>query len=323
MSVAPRFGLWVAASAPATSANLGPGFDALGLALDWRESVYCALERSGLDVGVSGPGAGQVPRNEANLAVRAARAVLTAAGMPRLGLRLRQRLALPVGRGLGSSAAAVAAGLVGANRLLGDPLTQDELLALGTCIEGHPDNVAPALLGGFCAACVAAEGAAGAQRRVLAVRLEPPALAAIVAIPDRPLPTHLARQALPHQVAFGDAVANVQRVALLVAAVAAGRMDVLGEATVDRLHQPYRASLVPGLGACIQGALAAGALGAFLSGAGPSVLALVPRDGPDAEVVARALGSGVRGMGGGLVRRLELSARGAWVEPGVLPGEDA
>jgi len=325
VGLTPRFGRWVVAHAPATSANLGPGFDALGLALDWREAVRCALVgHEGLEVRASGPGAGQVPRDEGNLAVRAARRVLAAAGVPRVGLRVHLHLVLPVGRGLGSSAAAVAAGLVAANRLLDDPLSLDDLLALGTDIEGHPDNVAPALLGGFCAACIASEGAAGAPaRRVLAVRLAPPPLAAVVAIPDRPLPTHLARQALPGQVPFADAVANVQRTALLVAGVAAGRMDVLREATQDRLHQPYRAGLVPGLADCLRGALDAGALGAFLSGAGPSVLALVPRDGPAPDAVARALRAGVRAAGGGEVRRLELAARGAWGEPADGPAGGA
>lgn len=319
MGLPPRPGAPVVAWAPATSANLGPGFDALGLALEWREGVRCTLlPHLGLEVSASGPGAELVPRDGGNLVARAARAVCEAAGAGAVGLRLELGLALPVGRGLGSSAAAVAAGLVGANRLLGDPLSGERLLEIGTAIEGHPDNIAPALLGGFCAACVAPPAAGGAGQ-VLAVRLAPPPLAAVVAIPDRPLPTHLARQALPASVPFADAVANVQRAALLTAAVAAGRFDALAEATRDRLHQPYRAPLVPGLAGCLDAARAAGALGAFLSGAGPSVLALVPPTGPVADAVAAALGAALVRAGGGQVRRLALAARGAWAEPAEGP----
>lgn len=309
-------GEWVVAKAPATSANLGPGFDALGVALDWWETVECALAPEGLAIDVSGPGRQWVPTDEGNLVARAVRAVGAAAGLPpAFGLRLRLSLALPVGRGLGSSAAAVAAGLVAANRLLGEPLPVERLLDLGTAIEGHPDNVAPALLGGFCAACPGAG-------RTRTLRLDPPAVDAVLAIPDRPLPTELARRALPAHVPFADAVANVQRTALLVAAVATGRVDLLAEATEDRLHQPYRAPLVPGLLDCIEAARAAGALGACLSGAGPSVLAWVPQAagapralGGAGAAVAAALAAALEGMGGGVVRVLRPSARGAWAAP--------
>ena len=309
---------WVVAHAPATSANLGPGFDALGLALDWHESVHCSLAPAGGQVRALGPGAAHVPGGDTNLVARAVRAVLERAGRPPAGCRLVMQVNLPVGRGLGSSAAAVAAGLVAANRLLGDPLAAEALLELGTAIEGHPDNVAPALLGGFCAAGVVSSDGQGGGR-VLAVRLEPPAVVAVAAIPDRPLPTHLARAALPSQVSFADAVANVQRTALLVAAVAAGRLDALAEATLDRLHQPYRAPLVPGLEACLRAAREAGALGAFLSGAGPTVLAL---SSPAPRAVARlqaALQGTLAAMGGGTVRPIQLSARGAWAEPAEPP----
>ena len=314
MHVGARFGSWVVAAAPATSANLGPGFDALGLALDWSEVLHCALEPEGCDVQATGPGAEQVPHDETNLAVRAVRAVCAAAGLGVVGVRLRLSLVLPVGRGLGSSAAAVAAGLVAGNHLLGEPLPMERLLSIATAIEGHPDNVAPALLGGFCAACVTGDRPTADGPRVLTVHLPPPEVSAVVAIPRRPLPTHVARQALPEQVPFQDAVANVQRTALLVAAVAAGRTDVLAEATLDRLHQPYRAALVAGLAEALQAARDAGALGAFLSGAGPSVLALVPRTGSVAGAVEAALRQALPVMGGGEVRRLEMAPRGAWAE---------
>lgn len=308
-------GQWVSVRAPATSANLGPGFDSLGLALDWSEVVCCALAREGLEVRVLGRGADHVPRDEGNLVVRGIRAVLRELGVGTVGVRAQLSLALPVGRGLGSSAAAVAAGVVGANALLGGRLPPEHLVDLAAAVEGHPDNVAPAILGGFCAACPVASTASGG-RRVWALRLSPPAgVAAVVAIPRRVLPTHVARQALPFTVPFADAVANVQRTALLVAAVATGRLEALAEATVDRLHQPYRARLVPGLEECMAAARAAGALGAFLSGAGPSVLALVPTDEAVGRRVAAAMQGPLEGAGGGEVRLVRLAEQGAWAEP--------
>jgi len=307
---------WITVRAPATTANLGPGFDTLGLALDWHEVVHCALSAAGLDVQVSGRGAEFIPRDGTNLVVRGARAVLEAAGQPRLGLRIRLELRLPVGRGLGSSAAAVAAGAVAANTLLGAPFHPERLVELAAAVEGHPDNVAPAILGGLCAACAVS----GERPRVWALRLPPPpGLAAVVAIPDRVLATHVARAALPAQVPFADAVANLQRACLLVAAMATGRLDALAEATLDRLHQPYRARLVPGLEACLAAARASGALGAFLSGAGPCVLALVPEAGDTAAAVAAALRLELQAHGGGEVRRLALAAAGAAPDPAAGP----
>jgi homoserine kinase len=307
-------GQWVAVRAPATSANLGPGFDALGLALDWSEVAQCALAPEGVEVRVVGPGAEEVPADEHNLVVRGMRAVLREAGAGDLGVRVRLQLHLPVGRGLGSSAAAVAAGVVAANRLLGEPLGRERLVELATAIEGHPDNVAPAILGGFCAACAAGGG------RVWALRLPPPAgVVAVVAVPRRTLSTREARAVLPAAVPFADAVANVQRACLLVAAVATGRLEALAVATEDRLHQPYRAPLVPGLAECLGAARQAGALGAFLSGAGPAVLALAPADGPVARRVAEAMAGPLQEHGGGEVRTVALAGRGARAEPCAPP----
>lgn len=304
----PEAGGWVTVRVPATTANLGPGFDALGLALELREEAECSLSSRGWEVEVSGPGAAGVPRGEGNLVARGAAAVLAAAGRPGLALRIRLRLAVPVGRGLGSSAAAVAAGVAAADALLGAPLGPERLVALAAAVEGHPDNVAPAILGGFCVSCPVADG-------VHTVRFDPPAgLEALAAIPAAPLSTAEARAALPAAVPFGDAVANVQRACLLVAAVAAGRPALLAEAAADRLHQPYRAALVPGLLRCLAEARVAGACGAFLSGAGPTVLALVPSGGGAAvEAVLRAH---LDRAGGGEVRRLGLARDGARVAPG-------
>jgi homoserine kinase len=310
-------GGWVRALVPATSANLGPGFDALGLALDWTEEVFVRLRPSGLRVTVVG-GEGEVPADETNLVVRGARAALAAAGYPDAGLEVCQSRRLPVGRGLGSSAAAVVAGLIAVNRALGEPLPRDRLIDLATAIEGHPDNVAPALCGGLCVAC-RVDGPDG-EPHVLTVRLPPPpGVVAVVAVPDQVLETRVARQVLPEQVPFRDAVANVQRACLLVASVAAGRTELLREATGDRLHQPYRAALLPALEACLEAARSAGALGAFLSGAGPSVVALVPGGRSEEARVAEALRVALAAHGGGRVRTVGLSARGAEAHPAPAP----
>ena len=309
---------WVHVSAPATSANLGPGFDTLGLALEWRQAVRCRLAAAGLEIQVSGNATGAIPTDESNLVARAARAVLEQVGHRDLGLRIVLDADLPVGGGLGSSAAAVAAGLTAANALCGNQLGVDQLLQMGTAIEGHPDNLAPALLGGVCVAC---QGA-GPDRPVLAVRLEPPPdLEALVAIPNRHLQTREARQVLPSSVPFADAVANVQRASLLVAAVATGRLQVLVEATRDRLHEPYRATLLPGLTACREQAVAAGALGAFLSGAGSSLLVLWPSGQAVAPGVAEALATYLGRNGGGTVRRLRLAVGGVTAIPCAAPDE--
>ena len=321
--------------APATTANLGPGFDALGLALDWTEEVFLRLLPEGTAVEVVAPAGVAVPRDAGNLVVRGARAVLRASGRPEAGMRVWLRARLPVGRGLGSSAAAVAAGMVGANFALGHPLPPGRLVDLGTAIEGHPDNVAPAILGGFCVASRAvqpaaevpvssagaeAAGAHAERAATLAVRLPvPPGLSAVAAVPDAPLDTQVARRALPRLVPFGDAVANVQRACLLVAAVASGRVDLLAEATRDRLHEPYRAPLVPGLLDCLAAARAAGALGAFLSGAGPTVLALVPAGGAAETHVAEAFAAVLARTGGGHVHLMALSPRGAVAQAAAGP----
>lgn len=310
-------GDWVEVRSPATSANLGPGFDTLGLALEWRQRVWCRLA-PGLRVEVRGDPRGRLPRDATNLVARAAQSVLERVGRPQSGLHLVLESSLPVGGGLGSSAAAVAAGLMAAQTLTGEQLSAAELLRLGTAIEGHPDNLAPALEGGV---CVASQGS-GAGGPVLAVRLPPPAgLEALVAIPDRPLPTEESRRVLPASVPLADAVANVQRASLLVAAIATGRPELLAEATRDRLHQPYRATLLPGLEACLEAAVAAGAQGAFLSGAGPTVLALWPQGAEVPATLADALAGYLRANGGGQVRRLALAAEGTIVMLARAPDE--
>jgi homoserine kinase len=276
---------------PATSANLGPGFDALGLALALYNEVTAA-EATGVRVTIDGEGAGRLPPGETNVVARAVRKVYEAAGRPFKGVALTCVNRVPPARGLGSSAAAWVGGLVAGNTLLGEPLSRAALLALAARAEGHPDNVAAALLGGLTVSCTIGSG------RVAAVSLPVPGgVRWVVLVPEVTSATAEARAVLPAQVARADAVFNVQRVSLLLAALQSGRLDVLGDALDDRLHQPYRLRLFPWMPAVAEAARAAGALGCVLSGAGPSLLAAV-RD--DADSVARAMegalaGAGVRG----------------------------
>jgi homoserine kinase len=253
---------------PATSANLGPGFDALGLALTLYNRLEVERLPSGLEFVVRGEGADLLPTDETNLAYRAFRRVFERLAEPAPPVRMAAELQIPLSRGLGSSAAAVVGGLVAGNELAGRRLSADELLDLATAMEGHPDNVAPALFGGFTVACLS-------EGRVEWLRLEPPpGLRAVVAIPERPVPTAQARAVLPEVVPRADAVLNVGRTALMVAAFATGRLEHLRAAMQDRLHEPYRAALIPGMPEALEAAREAGALGAALSGAGSTLLAL-------------------------------------------------
>jgi homoserine kinase len=276
---------------PATSANLGPGFDALGLALALYSEVT-AEEADGVRVTVEGEGAGRLPTGADNVVARGVRQAYEAAGRPFKGVALTCRNRVPAARGLGSSAAAWVGGLVAGNALLGAPLGRDALLALAARAEGHPDNVAAALLGGLTVSCALGDG------RIVAVTLPVPGgVRWVVLVPELTSATAEARAVLPQAVPRADAVFNVQRVALLLAALQAGRLDVLGSALDDRLHQPYRLRLFPWMPAVAAAARTAGALGCVLSGAGPSLLAAVSGD---ADAVARAMeaaltAAGVRG----------------------------
>ncbi len=252
---------------PGSTANLGPGFDCLGLALELYVRVTVAPGGAG-SVRALGEGAAEIPADETNLVCRALRACFQRAGesLPPLDVSIEN--GIPVARGLGSSAAAVVAGLVAANALLGDALGNGDLLALGAAIEGHPDNIAPSLLGGCTLVVPHCDGFLPARIPL------PPGLEAVVFVPEARLSTEAARRALPERVPLRDAVFNAGRVALLVLAMTSGRRDLLGPATEDRLHQPYREPLVPGMAVLCEAAREAGAAGAFLSGAGPSILAL-------------------------------------------------
>lgn len=277
---------------PATSANLGPGFDCLGLALDWWNEAEFTPEGEDKRVEVRGEGAGKLPAGRDNLVAAAALLLFERAGVaaPR-GLHIRCDNAIPLGSGLGSSAAAVLTGLLGANRLAGEPFSLEQVLALATELEGHPDNVAPALWGGLTAAVKTADG-------VIYRRIAVPALALAVATPQFDLPTRVARAVLPAQVPLADAVFNLGCATLLVEALRGGDLDLLAQVMDDRLHQPYRLPLIPGAEAARRAALEAGAVACVLSGAGPSLLAIARSDPrPIAEamrVAFQAAGLGAR-----------------------------
>jgi homoserine kinase len=292
---------------PATSANLGPGFDALGLALALYNEVE-ATEADGVSVTVEGEGTGHLPTGADNVVARGARLAYEAAGCSFKGVALRCVNRVPPARGLGSSAAAWVGGLLAGSRLSGADLPASELLALATRAEGHPDNVAAAILGGLTVSCVASDG------RVTAVALPvPEQLTWVVLVPSVTASTAEARAVLPASVPRSDAVFNVQRVALLLAGLQARRPDALAAALDDRLHQPYRRSLFPWMGAVADAARGAGALGCVLSGAGPSLLAVV-HDAVAADGVARAMEAALRAAGlEGRARAMSVDTAGATV----------
>ena len=264
---------------PATSANLGPGFDALGLALAVYDEIEVrALGTPGAVVEVSGAGAGEVPGGEDHLVVRALRTALDHVGAPQTGLHLICHNRIPHGRGLGSSAAAAVAGILAARLLIADPsaLDDDVVLDLATRMEGHPDNAAPALLGGATVAWIE-EGRARAVR--LAVHRD---VVPVVLVPASRLATRTARAVLPPTVPHADAATQAGRAALLVEALGR-RPDLLLPATQDLLHQRYRAQVMPDTLALVE-ALRRRGVAAVVSGAGPTVLVLARRSGDGGEL---------------------------------------
>lgn len=275
---------------PATTANLGSGFDCLGMALEIYNVVTAQVMPSGLDVRITGEGEEALRWGEENRVLRAMRLVYQQVNRKLPSLRLDLENNIPLGRGLGSSAAATVGGLVAANALCGSPLSTDQLLALAVRIEGHPDNVAPALLGGLVVTVVEND------RLIYASVPVPSGLVAAAFVPDFPMPTEEARRVLPAQVSRADAVYNLGRVALLVAAFATGRSDLLDTATGDRLHQPYRQALFPAMPRLFAAARAAGAQGVFLSGAGSTILALAVGE-EQAAAVAQAMAEAAQSEG--------------------------
>ena len=250
---------------PATTANIGPGFDSMGCALALYNYITCKVLPAGKLVITGCP---EPYQNEENLAVQGYRAVLSRLGLPNEGLSLNIRAEIPVCRGLGSSAALIAGGAAAANLLHGSPLPPAELLEVTNEIEGHPDNLAPAIYGGLTASLVE-----DGKTRTVKLPLSP-TQRWVAAIPDFELSTHLARAVLPKEVAFVDAVYNASHVAVLVGALGRGDRELIAMALRDRLHQPYREKLIPEYNKVKTAAEQCGAIAFCISGAGPTLLAL-------------------------------------------------
>ena len=270
----------VTVTVPATSANLGPGFDSLGLALSMRDRLSASVAPAGLHVTVEGAGADEVPRDERHLVVRAMRAAFSAMDAAPPGLVLRCTNVIPHSRGLGSSSAAIVAGLALARGLVAGGslvLDDDALFRMAADLEGHPDNVAPALFGGF-----TISGREDGEFFTVRAAVDP-RVTTVVFVPPTPVATEIARGLLPDVVPHAEAAANSGRTALLVAALG-GRPELLLAATRDHLHQSYRAPAMPGT-LDLVGTLRADGVPAVVSGAGPTVLAFADADAGSVEVL--------------------------------------
>jgi homoserine kinase len=251
---------------PATSANLGPGFDCLGLALDiWNEIQFESAEK--ITYKVSGEGAEKLNKGAKNLLTKAFAFVYEVCGRELSGASIQAKNEIPMSSGLGSSAAAIIAGLYGANETLGKPFNIIELLELATEMEGHPDNVAPALLGGLVVSVMSGN-------EIITRRYEIPPLTTVIVKPDVYWPTRVARAVLPKSVSRTDAIYNIGRAVLVADALRNGDLDLLQKIMDDRIHQPYRLKHIPGGMSAFKTAQRFGA--AALSGAGPSIITFVP-----------------------------------------------
>ena len=263
---------------PASSSNFGPGFDTLGLAFKLYNELELEAEKvsspgqSGVCIEIEGEGEEILPRNEKNIVWQSAKEIFRACRVPissyRFHLKMMNRI--PLSRGLGSSAAARLGGILAANAIAGQKMRPEELIRWAVKMEGHPDNVVPQMVGGFCICAVL-------EDKIQFIKLSvPKKISAVVCLPDFELPTKKAQAILPKKISHQDAVFNVSRVALLIGALAKGESCHLKTAMEDRLHQKYRKKFVPGFDRVIKNAYQQGALGVALSGAGPSILAFAP-----------------------------------------------
>lgn len=269
---------------PATTANLGPGFDCLGLALDLWNDVEISSEGQGLSIEINGVGSDQLPKDTTNAIFSSMKkfADYHNKDLP-MNLKIVCTNRIPLGSGLGSSAAAAVAGIQSATAILGLPTDMDNQLRIATQIEGHPDNVAPCLLGGLTATILEND-------QVVSRNLPVSSLNLVLVHPHFIFPTQVARAALPNQIAFGDAVFNVSHSILVIEALRTGDMELLRIAMRDKLHQPFRLPLIPGASAAIMAAAEAGAVVTVLSGAGPSLLSFSPTSSQSA-IIANAIQS--------------------------------
>lgn len=259
---------------PASTSNLGPGFDVIGMALQIYNTITVERTKAGVDISASGEAAEDLCRVEESVVVRAIQTACRAWGEAIPGLRIHLENQVPLARGLGGSSTAVIGGILAAAALLGRSPTAEEILSLALPLEGHPDNITPALVGGLTISMVE-----GDRVRFLQVPL-PPELRAVVCIPDQRLSTRLARDVLPKEVPLQDAIYNLRALAFLVSGLLMKRPEAVSLGMRDRLHQPYRASLLPAMEPICQAALKAGAVGAALSGAGSTIFAFAREDAP-------------------------------------------
>lgn len=294
---------------PATSANLGPGFDALGLALDlWNEAVFIPTDDKKISLTIEGEGREKLPTSADNAIVDAALQVYNLAGKPYRGMQIHCLNRVPLSSGLGSSSAALLTGMLGANAMLGELFSREEILKLAIETEGHPDNVAPAMLGGLVASIIH-ESHVVSLRITLTDQRAP--IYMTVVFPDFDFPTKQARAILPKQIELKDAIHNISRAVIVTEAFRLGDLDMLHEAMSDKLHQPYRIPLIPGAQAAMEAAKAAGAAAVALSGAGPSLIAFsAKRDPAIGEAMKRVFeGAGLQAR----IFQLKMSDHGAEV----------
>lgn len=313
----------ITVTVPATTANLGPGFDCIGAALSLYNSFqFCRLEPSAtekLKITVTGQEATKVKTDESNLAYIAFLKLYDRLNQSPPPVAIHIDMQVPLARGLGSSATAIVGGLVGANELAGKPLSQVEVMQLAIELEGHPDNVVPALLGGCRLAAsntppqppLSKGGQGGGSWQICDIPWHSD-IVPVVAIPDFELSTAEARQVLPTDYSRADAIFNAAHLGLLVRALATGDRDWLRCALRDKIHQPYRQSLIQGYEAVQQAALDAGAFGMVISGAGPTLLALTDVTNVDAVVREMAAAWGKFGVKAD-VRAIGLDTQGAQV----------
>ena len=297
-------------SVPATSANLGAGFDCLGLALDLRNEVSLLPDRP-FHIEVLGEGCDTLPRDRSNLVARTVLRYFEEIDRPAPSFALRLTNRIPMTGGLGSSSTALVGGLLAANELAGRPLGRQDLLRLACDLEGHPDNVAPAMLGGLVLSVIQ-------DGQLITTDIPIPAgLRAVLFLPRFTTSTREARRLLPNRVSLSDAVFNLSRSALFVAAISGGHLELLRYATQDRLHQPYRQVLFPTMPRLFDAVIEAGALAAWLSGSGSALLALV--NGRESEVAAAFETSAQRLGVAGRTVVVDLTCQGAHVIESAPP----
>jgi homoserine kinase len=297
----------VTVKVPATTANLGPGFDCIGAALKlYNEFKFTCLATGGLIIQVSGAEAEKVQTDESNLLYQAFVKLYQYIDQTPPSVKIEIKLGVRLARGLGSSATAIVGGLVAANQLAGSPLSELQVMELAIAMEGHPDNVVPALLGG----CrLAATSATGWEICDITWHRH---IVPVLAIPDFELSTSEARRVLPTEVSRADAIFNIAHFGLLLRGLATNREEWLKAALQDKLHQPYRQALIPGYDAVNTAAVAAGAYGMVISGAGPTLLALA--DASEAKTVGTAMLNAWKQEGiTSTVRSLALDTQGATV----------